>query len=332
LRHLRLTGFDARNLDQLDLPVLEQLTMTRMAAEGLPSMPGLLELEINDAGHPWPSELVEAPALREILIRGAEDVEWDAIPELADLERLTVYGGVDGDLGLDDLAFVRRLPNLQELSLYGNGSASDLSPLADLPLRSLDLDGLAVTSLEPIAGVASLEELSVRDASIRSLRPVASLTGLTQLRVSGPGITSLSGVETLAALEGLDVYDSAVRDLGPLADLTNLTSLGLDRSQVSDLTPLAGLSALTRLSLWGTPVTDIASLEGLPLISLDLNSSAVESVASLADTESLESLRIGSTAVTDLSPLRGLPNLTRLVPPEGSGADNRDEVVELLAS
>ncbi len=331
LQFLQLVGFEGRNLAGITLPVLEGLTIDAMTIDGPPTMEALVEAELTEldlAAWDWTAS---AAGLRVLEIRHGDGLVWDSVADLTELRRLSVLTTFDGDLGLDDFGFAAGLTNLEELYLDRRGTARDLAPLAELPLRVLHLEGFPIDDLSPLGATVTLEELSVRGASIDTLEPLGPLTNLHTLEVSAAGLRTVDGIESLTALERVQLGQNPIQDLGPLSGLTGLTELYLDETQVADLTPLASLTELTRLSLWGAPVTDIASLEGLPLLSIDLNSTNVGSVAPLADTQSLESLRIGSTAVTDLSPLRDLPNLSTLVPPDGRGADTRAEVVELLA-
>jgi Leucine-rich repeat (LRR) protein len=55
---------------------------------------------------------------------------------------------------------LRGLKNLKSLNLSRNDELVDLSPLSDLTaLETLELDGTAVVSVGPIAGLASLTDL-----------------------------------------------------------------------------------------------------------------------------------------------------------------------------
>lgn len=331
LEQLELTRVDVGDLADLTLPSLIELQATDLVIEGFPAMPVVVAIELWSPVGAGVPDATSAPQLRQLGLRRVGPVDTDGLADLVGLERLWIDAEVDGRLGIDDLGFVSGMANLEHLEIDGRSLATDLRPLADLPLRSLVLGEVPVASLQPLAHVVTLEELVIDQAPVANLEPLSALVNLRSLRLSDTKVSSLEHIEGLVALEHLTVYASPIDDLRPVAGLTNLVSLSLDRSQVSDLTPLADLTRLTRLSLWGTPVTDLSGIEGLPLVSIDLNSSSLLSVEPLAGTTTLESLRIGFTGVTDLSPLENLPVLEYLIPPEGDGATDRDAVVTLLS-
>lgn len=329
LEYLQLSRFDGHNLAGVELPNLRELRVSDMTLDGLPVMPALVAAELRAPDlQTW--DLSTSPELRQLQIWDGDDLDWELIGTFGSLERLLVLSSFDGQLGLEDFGFVDGLGGLEELHLNGGGTATDLTPLAALPLQALSLDGFAADDLTPLAALTELEELSLEGAPITSLEPLSSTPNLRSLSIGDARLTALDGIESLTALEHLRVTRSPLQDLSALSGLTALTEVSLDETEVVDLTPMAELSEVSLLSLWGTPVTDLSGIENLPLVVIDLNSSSVASLEPLATMTTLETLKIGFTDVVDLAPLRDLPNLTELVPPQGAAAGTRAAVLDLL--
>ena len=109
-----------------------------------------------------------------------------------------------------------------------------------------------------MAGLGSLEVLSVADTAITSLAPVADtpwLRSAERLDLSGTRLDDLTGLERAENVRDLRLYNTPVRDLAPVGRLRRLEVLWLDNTPVSDLSPLAGLSGLRELHLQDTAVT-----------------------------------------------------------------------------
>jgi hypothetical protein len=74
-----------------------------------------------------------------------------------------------------DVTPVKTLTSLRELSLAGAPALTDLTLLADLPLKYLNVSETPVSDLTPIQGNRTLEEINCRRTAIKDLRPLAKL-------------------------------------------------------------------------------------------------------------------------------------------------------------
>lgn len=162
----------------------------------------------------------------------------------------------------------------------------DLSPLADVGLKSLDIRGTPVTDLSPLAG-----------------------TRIDELFAEKTGVTDIGPLQGLP-LDRLYLADTGVADLSPLRGM-RLDELNLVGTPVADLSPLAG-QRIGTLWLRRTKVADIGPLSGVPLVSLDIAETAVSDLSPITETATLRRLQIADTNVSDLTPLAGL-SLERLV-------------------
>lgn len=115
----------------------------------------------------------------------------------------------------------------------------DLSPLAGLSLRFLDLSGTDVADLSPLA------RLPLHGINLDRCRRV----------------TDLAPLATLRSLRYINAHATGIVDINPLRGMM-LNSLNLDGTKVADLEPLRGMP-LRELRLEQCPVDDYSVLAGL---------------------------------------------------------------------
>ncbi|MGD0102927.1 MAG: leucine-rich repeat domain-containing protein [Rhodopila sp.] len=234
---------------------------------------------------PWPRLIMLAsPILFALVLAGA-------------VVGIPMYNRVSLDQTISELARMGLMVNtttsgelsvLADQNFHGtNQSLIDAGPLlAKLPaLRTLDLRGMNVTSVQPIAGLTALHSLNLNGTTVTSLEPIQDLTALQSLDFSGTNVESLEPLKGLKALQSLDLSGTTVKSLDPLKVLTALRILDLSDTQVSDLESLKGLTALRTLYLNGTKVTDLKPLKPLT---------------------ALQTIYLYRTRVTDLDPVKAL--------------------------
>jgi internalin A len=209
---------------------------------------------------------------------------------------------------------------------------SDIEPLARVTtLQRLSLLGTGVTNLAPLAHLTALQQLSLQGTEVSDLAPLARLTALQWLDLDGTRATDLSPIARLSALQKLYLQGTGVTDLGSVAHLNALQQLSLRGTGVTDLGPLAHLTALQGLFLQGTGVTDLAPLAQLTALQrLDFDGTKVTDLRPLAQLTALQRLDLQETGVTDLGPLAHLTALQRIYL-QGTGVDAA-EIARLRAS
>ncbi len=203
--------------------------------------------------------------------------------------RPTIEDGVVRELELNtddvtDISPVRALTRLRALRCSGfgdrNSPLTDLSPLGELPLRTLVLAKGELFDLSPLRGMP-LTEFRCYGTRVNDLSPLTGMK-LRILNCDGLHVSDISPLEGMP-LEVLDLTGTSVEDLAALAGM-KLEQLGLERTKVSDLSVLKGMK-LTALSVCGTKVSDLSPLTGMKLTFL----------------------HCGGSNVSDLSPLNGMP-------------------------
>ena len=234
------------------------------------------------------------------------------------------------------LTLISKVRNLTELILF-RLPIRDISPLAGLDLRSLDLGMTEVSDLTPVSSMKNLEHLFLWGTPVTDLGPLRGLP-LTELHCWNTSVASLeplrecplkrlktnrSQVTDLEPLRGLPLEelvcsDTNVRTLEPVVDcplrylaagacnLTHLPNftraqlewLHIPHNQLTDISPLRG-HPLQFAAFDGNQIVDISPLKGAPLESLSLNRNPVTSVDALASMP-LTSLSLAGTGVTNL--------------------------------
>jgi hypothetical protein len=172
------------------------------------------------------------------------------------------------------------------VSLRGT-AVTDLSPLAGMNLKSLDLFQVKVSDLSPLKGM-ELVELMADETAVSDISPLAGMP-----------------------LKTLWLNATPVEDISPLKGMP-IEKLNLFGTKVVDISVLQTLP-LNTVWLRDVPVKDFSPLKGLYLDSLDVQGTAFgDDDLALIKTMPVLRLNIADTQVTDLTPLKNL-NLTRLI-------------------
>ncbi|MEO1999245.1 MAG: leucine-rich repeat domain-containing protein [Planctomycetaceae bacterium] len=181
--------------------------------------------------------------------------------------------------------FATSMGEIYQAKLYQSG-VKDISALAGLGLRELDLGGVPVSNIDVLKDMP-LENLILEDTQVADL---SILRGMP--------------------LQELMLQNTKVSDLEPLAGM-KLSKLNLMNTPVSDI-EIVKTFPLNTLWIPGTQVSDLSPLAALSLESLDIQDTPVKDALVFRGMDSLRRLNIAGSAITDLSPLAGL-QLQRLV-------------------
>ena len=132
----------------------------------------------------------------------------------------------------------------------------------------------------------------------------ADMATLTELTARNANISDLTGLEHATHLIRLELVGNNISVVSVLANLTNLESLFLDNNRISDIPPLAGLTKLTRLGLGGNNISDISALADLTdLTWLRLGDNYISDISPLASLTRLTWMDFTLNNISDISPL-----------------------------
>jgi hypothetical protein len=237
-----------------------------------------------------------------------------------DIERLTVWGRLTGDLarlaGLRELTAewhesdLNGLPDsVHSLAVHPKSlvSAPALSTLKRLRLfylcrgvadlhRYPALEWLmfspsrsVASELRPLEHLARLE-LRLANASLASLTGVGRKELLRDVSIDGPGLKSLRGIGAWSGLESLTLTQSGIEDLTPLAD-SGAREVVLEfptRQPIQGFAALGAMRCLTTLTLEvSSGLADLGflsaapELESVTIVDTPLPPEALEALASI---------------------------------------------------
>ena len=182
-----------------------------------------------------------------------------------------------------------------ELNDPGANQISDISPLAQLSqLTTLDLGGNQIRDITPLAQL-TLRRLNLTNNQIKDIAPLAQWTQwvhLTELKLSRNQIRDITPLAQLggSSVSELDLSRNQINDVTPLAQLasSSVTELDLSYNQIRDVAPLATLTQLEDLFLWDNPIENTFPLRALldanPDIYIDITISKEEAPTITAST------------------------------------------------
>ncbi|MCP4106716.1 MAG: GTP-binding protein [Desulfobacteraceae bacterium] len=141
--------------------------------------------------------------------------------------------------GLNDISFLKLLPNLTQLDL-SYSQLSDISVLKFLPnLTQLNLSGNQLSDISVLKFLSNLTQLDLSYNELTNISVLKFLPNLTQLDLSDNGISDISVLKFLPNLTQLDlggdVEGNGISDISVLKFLPNLTQLDLSLNQIREL-------------------------------------------------------------------------------------------------
>lgn len=172
-------------------------------------------------------------------------LSWDAIfkkmVQNGDMKSFSLRQDEDGLLTLNmtglkrnDLSFLKGMP-IKTLLIPRYPKISDITPLADLPLQKLDLEGTSVFDLSPLRHL-KLNYLRIGNTKVKDVSVLKGMP-LEHLRMQRVPVTSIEFLRD-APIRQLDIRHVPVADLSPLRG-KKLTEIYLGGSGVlTDLSVL----------------------------------------------------------------------------------------------
>jgi hypothetical protein len=182
------------------------------------------------------------------------------------------------------------------------GSVADLTGLeAFVNVTTLTLSGVnatanTFTSLQPLAGLTKLTNLTIQSGSAQSLTPLSGLTNLTSLAVARNQVTDASPLAPLGAkLTTLNLTGNRIADLTKLPSLPNVTNLGLGGNRIVDPAPVLDKIDSTKLATLNLSTNRITNASAL----VPLGNGKVGQWAAVGISAGLN---LSSNRITDFTP------------------------------
>jgi hypothetical protein len=174
---------------------------------------------------------------------------------------------------ITDLTDFSYFGNLKHLSIPFQ-QFRDLSPLSNLPLKTLDLSCNALEDLDPISNLKQLTNLTMDFSTYQDLKPLENLPELVLLSMIGISYPSFQQLCTLSLdkLSHLIIAESKLESLDGISRFQAIASLDIQDSKIFEFDDLANLKNLKFLGMTGTKCFDYSFLKKMP----NLNSLRVD--------------------------------------------------------
>ncbi|TAE26134.1 MAG: leucine-rich repeat domain-containing protein [Candidatus Kapaibacterium sp.] len=270
---------------------------------------------------------------------GTEDCFPDGTePEFADLVRFTWVTTLKMQYYKQRFTVIPPLPpNLTRLEI-GNGSISDLSPIAhQTSLEHLKLGHIPVSDISVLATLPNLKKLYLNEIPIRDVNSLAGLSRLEMFSYSGKELCDIQALGNLPQLKNLEIWgDYQTLNIAPLAACSALEEIKLFNVTLEHPETLALLTNVRDLRLWENGlkgnidftrsllaceeleidfngISDLTPLQGLSaLLRFSCRRNEIEDITPLAHLTSLADLDLSGNRIKDISPIKHLSNLTDL--------------------
>lgn len=152
----------------------------------------------------------------------------EGIEQFTNLKQLDLSGNL-----LTDSSFLDYLPHLENVNLSFN--QFERVSFKSEQLKTIDLRGNLIESLDFVEPLQQLTLLNVRDNHISDLTPLTNHNKLTHLNVRGNKISSLEPVASLHNLNDLNIRDNKIKSIKPLIELPIQERLTLAGNDIEDL-------------------------------------------------------------------------------------------------
>lgn len=247
--------------------------------------------------------------------------------ELCEEDLLRVTELKLNNMGLEEISDLAKFHNLVNLELQDNW-LTDLSPLRSL----IQLERLIAgndpflpedkkperknmfSSLEFMAGLENLRDISFVDCGISDIRPLQSLSKLENVWLYVSEIRDISPLRGLKNLNKVFFYHSRLREIDVFKELPHIKGIAINENQVSDLTSISDCVDMTYLDAHTNQIQDITPLNRLvKLTYLTLAENDIRDISALEAMQDLRHLTLSSNPnLKDISMVKQLKSLRHL--------------------
>lgn len=163
----------------------------------------------------------------------------------------------------DTITFYRNSFNPENyVSNYSERGDGDLRKLKYMPfLETLAVCWQKNISLQPIAELQYLKNLSLLNNNISDISPLSQLTGLEKLALGWNDIQNISALEGMENLVSLGLWNNQIEDISALSQLSELQYLDVANNRVTSLDALSQLHNLQEFWANSNQITSISPLD-----------------------------------------------------------------------
>lgn len=207
------------------------------------------------------------------------------------------------DMTFENLQFLAPLADLEALTLsHCRFPADNLSVIAGLPsLQRLSLPSCGLSTVAGLSNAHSLTYLDLSNNTIRNLEPLSGMMALAELNLQHNAVTDVTDLGSLSALQKLDVSFNSLTSIAPLASCIKLSWLDASNNTLENLSAATNLAALTHLYAANNGLNNVSALANCPgLIELNISNNNLTDISALNALTSLEVLNFSYNDVYEI--------------------------------
>jgi len=216
--------------------------------------------------------LFELTSLRELDLKDTKIVTTKTLSGLFNLEKINFNSS-----HIDSLDFLKKTPNVKELSLHGEHNFTNYDPIATLKaleLLNIDRNSQATdAAMVAFANLTNLKNVSIlQNEKLTTINFLKRSRGIEELALTWcKGLKDVSALNDMSSLKTLKMSGVPIQNLNFLNNKPQLTELNISGTRVKELNTLSQIKTLRFLDIANTEITDIAPLLTLQLRSITLN-------------------------------------------------------------
>ncbi len=178
--------------------------------------------------------------------------------------------------------------------------------LNNLTTLRLESDNNSITDISPIAGLSSLESISIH-GNVEDISALSSSTGLKYVLFPDNEITDISVLSNMKELESIDFTNNKITDISALKSLTKLYEVYIGGNNISDISALSNSINMVYLHLEDNQISDISAITNMSqLEDFSANNNLIVDISPLENKANLNVAYLDGNKIYDLSPLESV--------------------------
>ncbi len=192
--------------------------------------------------------------------------------------------------------------------------------LNNLTTLRLESDNNSITDISPIAGLSSLENISIH-GNVKDISALSSSTGLKYVLFPDNEITDISVLSNMKELVSIDFTNNKISDISALKSLTKLDNVFIGGNNISDISALSNSINMVYLHVEDNQISDISAITNMSqLEEFSANNNLIVDISPLENKANLNVAYLSGNKIYDLSPLASVSMVI---------GDNQDVEIDL---
>ena len=311
--------------NQYELTTSDEVTYLYCAAMGITNLADIEQLPYVNSALFYENEISSLAPLTAIKGLRNLGISHNQVTDISPLAALKLVKEVDfsynqiSHLVANDGHEIWDMSHLDSLNLSGNplSSTQSFAQVNLSGLTVLNLYGLQLTDIGELAGLTSMETLTIAHNQITDISVLATMPALKDLSAYNNLIGDISPLVNLTQLRSAYLYNNQLTSFAAFAQLPLMAYVDLRNNHIVSSDEYMGLdfSHIKQLTLTDNRLTDvdfIAQGNWDSLEILHVNNNQISDVTGLADAQGVKTIWLHNNQLTDIVPLHNLPQIYRL--------------------